>query len=293
MDKKIINKNLGKTFLIMILSGICLIACNTAKENKANSIELKYEELSNAASEEEKNIIKEYFRDSLNIESLYFSPLWNDFVFKWASLYDLKAFDEDSSLLFVNDARQLIDRIKIQYTYTAEPFTRTITDYLIANNEPHIGASIAAYYYGVDIPVNNDSEIGNRLLTSIRLVGNKAPAIENLEITEAVSAATLVVFYGSDCDECIKLMDEITARYAELEAKDIRIISISSDSSKEVFAEYASKFPWKYKLCDYDSFAGDNFRNYGIAAIPAMYLIDDSGIIISRCDNIAETGLIE
>ncbi|WP_165023004.1 peroxiredoxin family protein [Dysgonomonas sp. ZJ279] len=131
-------------------------------------------------------------------------------------------------------------------------------------------------HYGVDVSPNEYSEIANRLLIQTRLRGNKAPAISAL--TTDVYAA-LVIFYESDCPNCIDLLEDVKKHFSLLENNHIRVISLSSDTDKEVFENFASHYPWKDKLCDLQGFSSPDFKHWGVAATPSLYYIDEEDIV--------------
>ncbi|MCL2652055.1 MAG: thioredoxin family protein, partial [Candidatus Azobacteroides sp.] len=73
--------------------------------------------------------------------------------------------------------------------------------------------------------------------------------------------------------------------------KGIRVISIAADHDENVFEYHAKDFPWTDKLCDYQGFEGNNFKNYGVVATPTIYLIDENGNIQGKFATLQETGL--
>lgn len=48
--------------------------------------------------------------------------------------------------------------------------------------------------------------------------------------------------------------------YESLKSKGYDIVSIAFDTDKIIFESNAILFPWKYKLCDYKSFASPNLK---------------------------------
>jgi len=70
--------------------------------------------------------------------------------------------------------------------------------------------------------------------------------------------------------------------YKTLKAKGLKVISISTDTSEEVFKYHSEKFPWKDKLCDYKGFKGENFVRYGVFGTPTLYYIDKNGKVVDR-----------
>ncbi|MFV0311995.1 MAG: peroxiredoxin family protein [Dysgonomonas sp.] len=101
---------------------------------------------------------------------------------------------------------------------------------------------------------------------------------------EAGYSRTLLVFYQPDCENCHTQIDRLINDYPKLKKQNIRIVSISSDTNKDVFAGDVKRFPWpdSDKLCDYKGFAGINFVRYGIMSTPTFFLLDEKGAVIKR-----------
>jgi peroxiredoxin len=93
---------------------------------------------------------------------------------------------------------------------------------------------------------------------------------------------TLLIFYDSGCDNCNVQINELKQRYTELQERGLRIVSIAADTQQAVFEAYSNRFLWQDRLCDYQGFNGENFRNYGVVATPSMFLIDGDGIVTGK-----------
>lgn len=93
---------------------------------------------------------------------------------------------------------------------------------------------------------------------------------------------TLLMFYESDCKNCVTQLDELKKNYARLNASGVRIVTISADYDKVMFQKIASGLPWQDKLCDFKGFAGINFANYGVAGTPTFYLLDKNLRLVKR-----------
>ena len=120
--------------------------------------------------------------------------------------------------------------------------------------------------------------------------GVQAPAIAGL--AQPVDQPLLVIFYESGCHHCQEQLTILKENYPKIREKGIRIVSISSDESQEVYEYHSKDFPWKDKLCDYKGFAGINFINYGVLGTPTIYRIDKNGIIQGRFPLVSETGIL-
>jgi hypothetical protein len=255
-----------------ILTHLLLVGCS---ENGQSALDRHYELLI-VGTPEQKAMERTYVCDSLDFDSLYASPLWDSYLRAWSSSYNEVLSDDAYTTILTDASKKLIIRVAENYPQQLKPLTRTLADYLVAQGKGNAAASIAAYPYGIDVSPNEYSEIANRLLIQTRLTGNKAPPITGLG-NDVCSA--LVIFYESDCPNCIHLLEAIKNHFSLLQDKQIRVISLSSDTEREAFENFALQYPWKDKLCDLQGFNSPDFKCWGVAATPGLYYIDKSGIV--------------
>jgi peroxiredoxin len=105
---------------------------------------------------------------------------------------------------------------------------------------------------------------------------------------------TLLVFYQPDCENCHAQIERLISDYPKLKEQNIRIVSISSGTNKDIFAGDVKRFPWadSDKLCDYKGFAGANFVRYGIMSTPTFFLLDEEGRVMKRYALVADIDFI-
>lgn len=272
--------------IILLLLVISIVSCG--KQEK-HYIEKVLDKMEKKGSSEELAKAKSYTIDSLNFVQLDSLGLIKDYINTWTKLY----VDKNSTEDLVRDSKKLIDRLEKQSSADdIELFIRAIANSNTLSQYPNVAASIVAYPYGIDVSSDEYSEIATRLFTSTRLPGSKAPQIEGLQPLEGVNS-TLVLFYDGSCGICQHLLDELADNYNQLKAQGVRIVTISADGSKDLFEQNIAKYPWADKLCDYQSFNGVNFKHFGIAATPMMFMIDKDGIVIDQFRNLKEAKLIE
>ena len=77
-------------------------------------------------------------------------------------------------------------------------------------------------------------------------------------------------------------MSKLAEKYTELKKRGYEVVSISADNDKTMFDIYAAKLPWKDKYCDFEGFAGKDFRNYGVMGTPTFYVLDAKNIVQGR-----------
>ncbi|SBW06509.1 thioredoxin family protein [uncultured Dysgonomonas sp.] len=290
MKRNISYPILAYTCIIVLLFAISCSHNQSQSHENYSDIEDRYYQLKSVNTDTEKEVLKAYVCDTLNFAELYDSPVWDKFIEDWISLFSknpAQAFPTDE---FTYISKRIIERTAIENPEIIESLVRKSAEVLIGINQEKIAACIVAYSNGINISANDDSEIAMRLLTAMMLRGTKAPALIGLEWIG--NKEKLVIFYDSNCPDCKSLLSNITDRYEELSEKGIDIISLSADTDKTLYTKYAENFPWKNKLCDYQSFSSGNFKNYGVAAVPIMYLIDSDGLVVDRFDTLEETDLL-
>lgn len=230
---------------------------------------------------------KNYTIDSLDFAQLDSLGLTIDYINIWAKLY----IDRQATTDLAKDSKQLIDRLEQKSPQDVDVFVKGIAHSTVLTDYPNLAASIVAYTYGVDVASDGYSEIATRLFTSSKLTGNLAPPIEGLSFCDKKNTIVLL-FYDSSCVTCQQLLEEIVSNYEQLTTKAVRVVSISADGDVETFRKEIEKYPWADKLYDGQSFNGINFKRFGVAATPTMFLIDASGRVVGQFDSLSKTGLI-
>ena len=91
----------------------------------------------------------------------------------------------------------------------------------------------------------------------------------------------LVIFGGSWCDQCSSEVNQILLRYDSWKSKEIEVVFISLDTDKEVFNNFASKFPF-ISSCDYKIWDTQAAKAYYVSSSPTIFLLDNNNKIILR-----------
>ena len=102
-------------------------------------------------------------------------------------------------------------------------------------------------------------------------------------LTLAKRKYLLIDFWASWCPPCRKENPNLVKTYAEFKNKGFSIISISLDSSVELWKKAISKdnLEWT-QLIDRKAWNGDGIKKYGIRLIPSNFLSDSNGKIIAK-----------
>lgn len=275
----------------LAISGFLLLFSITVlmlyDKQEQGDIEKVFNKMKQGVSPAETANAKSYTVDSLDFSRLDSLGLTKDYINVWTKLY----LEDNEISGLIRDSKKLIERLDRQSPESLEIFIKGIANSDALEGHPNVAASIIAYVYGIDTAPDEYSEIASRLYTSAKLPGKRAPQLEGLKPLEEAHAM-IILFYDSSCGNCQHVLEELTVNYNRLTAKGIRIVSVSADTDTETDTAEIKKYPWVDKLCDFRSFNGENFKRFGVAATPVMYVIDKSGIVINRFGSLKETGLV-
>jgi thiol-disulfide isomerase/thioredoxin len=111
------------------------------------------------------------------------------------------------------------------------------------------------------------------------LVNSKTP---NKKFTDIKSKYKLIVFGSSWCPKCTEEIPLLKDYYQHWqEDYDLEVVLISLDTDPIKYAEFIHDFPW-VSSCDFQSWSGENVRNYYVSGTPTMYLLDKDQKILHK-----------
>lgn len=206
---------------------------------------------------------RRFIVEKLNFNDLYASGFWQLAFDLW---YDIA---QTSDTLLLEDSRKMIDRCSGDI-----PVRREVTQSII-----RIFSKYAKDYL---LPT-----LGTEYLT-MPLNGQKAPEIATEYGASFIPRNSLIIFYETGCGMCHAELEALKNKYSLLTANQVQVISIAADTDGGIYEDTAGRFPWPDKLCDFKSFDGENFRNYGIVGTPTLILTDKEGIVRGRYAQLKE-----
>ncbi|MCL1937455.1 MAG: thioredoxin family protein [Candidatus Azobacteroides sp.] len=223
---------------------------------------------------------KNYVSDSLDFNVLYHTPLWKRYLEYWVGFYlQTSQTPEAFSKAFVPKVKKVIQRTAFDYPEVTVYLVNNLLEFFSQYGLDQTAIEVAEYAYGSDFSLGEPTKMAARILKIAHLIDHPAPTVVGLEPPATPPSFTLLFFYESGCSNCEEQIAAFKKRYSELQAKGYRVASLSADVNKEVFAYHSKDFPWKDKLCDFQGFDGENFKNYGVSFTPCIFLLDKDGIV--------------
>jgi thiol-disulfide isomerase/thioredoxin len=217
--------------------------------------------------------VRNYVLDSLDMEGLYTSGVWFEVVNGLLPIYDNGT---PYHPLFAEDMSHLLSRIKSPEVYTG--LASDLFSICEATGWNDLEERLV-YFLTDDNRLQKKPQRLQEILARMKLLrGAQAPQLTPCVLPKG---KVLLAFYQSDCGLCKKEMQHLIENYPQWKKKGFKVISLSADRDLEAFKNFARTFPWKDRYCDFQSYSGPDFQNYGIISAPTFFVVE-KGVILER-----------
>jgi len=244
--------------------------------------------------EERTEFLKEHFFDPIRLADtmLLNSDIYRNIILDYLSLYrkpDLSRDQQEKK--FVKAVNEILDQayenqqvFEFALQYITDGFERYQMDYVlnfIAEN--HLDRLRCE-----DEEMDENKRLKQRL-ESFKLLakGNRAPDFhftslggENVRLEDLKGDYSLIVFWGTFCSHCKRLMPRVDRLYDDYR-NQLKVVSVSLDTSKTDYQRFIRRIDadWIFKA-DYEGWDDPMALRYHIYATPTMiFLAPDLKII--------------
>ena len=101
-----------------------------------------------------------------------------------------------------------------------------------------------------------------------------------IDVEKSKGKVVLIDFWATWCGPCIASLPELIGVYEKFHDKGLEVIGISFDEDCDEMKRFVkkNKMPWP-QFCDGGKYDNALNKEFGVRAIPTMYLIDKKGIL--------------
>jgi len=101
-----------------------------------------------------------------------------------------------------------------------------------------------------------------------------------VDLQKMKGKVVLIDLWATWCGPCVAGMPKVRETYEKLRSLDFEIIGISFDSDREALEKFlqTSNLPWP-QYFDGEGWENKFGRQYGVSAIPSMWLVDRKGVL--------------
>lgn len=230
-------------------------------------------------------------------------------AFQTANMAKMKAAQEAKDTVVINKLMKEYQGMQKEgmefYVKFAENNPKALLSALIVDsmlNDPSVDLARAKKIYASFSPELKKYKPGKSIQTKLDKIGKpvtvaaainigsvapdftaKNPDGKSISLKQSLGKVTIVDFWASWCKPCRAENPNVVALYAKYHSKGLNIISVSLDkeASEWKTAIAKDKLTWNH-VSNLKEFEDPIALQYGINAIPTIFVLDSKGIIIAK-----------
>jgi len=230
-------------------------------------------------------------------------------AFQTANMAKMKAAQEAKDTIVINKLMKEYQGMQKEgmefYVKFAERNPKALLSALILDsmlNDPTVDVARAKKIYASFSPELKNYKPGKSIQTKLSKfgkpvtvaaaanLGNVAPDFtapnpegKSISLKQSLGKVTIVDFWASWCKPCRAENPNVVALYAKYHAKGLNILSVSLDKDASAWkaAIAKDKLTWNH-VSNLKEFEDPIALQYGINAIPTIFVLDAKGVIIAK-----------
>lgn len=230
-------------------------------------------------------------------------------TFQNANMAKMKAAEQAKDTIVINKLMKEYQGMQKEgmefYVKFAEANPKALLSALIVDsmlNDPAVDIARAKKIYASFSPELKKYKPGKSIQTKLNKIGKpvtfaaaanvgsvapdftaKNPEGKSISLKQSLGKITIVDFWASWCKPCRVENPNVVALYAKFHAKGLNILSVSLDKEASAWKDAIAKdnLTWNH-VSNLKEFEDPIALQYGINAIPTIFVLDAKGVIIAK-----------
>ena len=230
-------------------------------------------------------------------------------TFQNANMAKMKAAQETKDTIVINKLMKEYQGMQKEgmefYIKFAEVNPKALLSALIVDNmlnDPTLDVARAKKIYASFSPELKNYKPGKSIQTKLNKIGKpltvaaaanvgsvapdftaKNPEGKSISLKQSLGKVTIVDFWASWCKPCRVENPNVVALYAKYHSKGLNILSVSLDKEASAWKDAIAKdnLTWNH-VSNLKEFEDPIALQYGINAIPTIFVLDAKGVIIAK-----------